>query len=65
LRGGILVAKALSLPPLAYRDAIITAIYFVVVFSIVAQGLTIGRILLSRAKIPNEVLQTWAAKPCG
>jgi Na+:H+ antiporter len=42
LRGGISVALALSLPPGAERDAILTVTYVVVVFSIVVQGLTVG-----------------------
>lgn len=46
LRGGISVAMALSLPPSSFRDLIITMTYIVVVFSILVQGLTIGRILL-------------------
>jgi len=46
LRGGISVAMALSLPPSSFRDVIITMTYIVVVFSILVQGLTIGRILL-------------------
>ncbi|ULA62436.1 MAG: Na(+)/H(+) antiporter NhaP [Nitrospira sp.] len=45
LRGGISVAMALSLPPSSYRDAIITMTYIIVVFSILVQGLTIGRLL--------------------
>lgn len=46
LRGGISVAMALSLPPSSFRDVIITMTYIVVVFSILVQGLTIGRILV-------------------
>lgn len=45
LRGGISVALALSLPPGPMRDAIVTITYAVVVFSILVQGLTIGRVL--------------------
>ena len=48
LRGGISVALALSLPLGAERDAIVTITYCVVVFSILVQGLTIGR-LVARA----------------
>ncbi len=44
LRGGISVALALSLPRSAYRDIIVSVTYIVVVFSIVVQGLTIGRL---------------------
>jgi CPA1 family monovalent cation:H+ antiporter len=44
LRGGISVALALSLPPGPEREAIVTLTYCVVVFSILVQGLTIGRV---------------------
>ncbi len=40
LRGGISVAMALSLPETDWRGAILTVCYGVVVFTIVAQGLT-------------------------
>jgi monovalent cation:H+ antiporter, CPA1 family len=50
LRGGISVAMALSLPPSSFRDVIITMTYMVVVFSILVQGLTIGRILLPSSR---------------
>ncbi|MCZ6728326.1 MAG: sodium:proton antiporter, partial [SAR324 cluster bacterium] len=42
LRGGISVALALSLPEHPLRDAILTATYAVVIFSIIVQGLTIA-----------------------
>jgi CPA1 family monovalent cation:H+ antiporter len=45
LRGGISVALALSLPAGPERHAILTITYAVVVFSIVVQGLTIGRVV--------------------
>ena len=45
LRGGISVALALSLPSGAERDLILTLTYCVVVFSILAQGLSIGRVV--------------------
>ncbi len=47
LRGGISVALALSLPPGPSRDAIVTITYAVVVFSILVQGLTMGRLIRS------------------
>ncbi len=50
LRGGISVALALSLPPGPSRDAIVTITYAVVAFSILVQGLTIGRIVGPAAK---------------
>ena len=45
LRGGISVALALALPDDVYRDALITATYGVVVFSILVQGLTLPRVV--------------------
>lgn len=45
LRGGISIALALSLPGGPERDTILTATYIVVVFSILVQGLTIGRMV--------------------
>jgi CPA1 family monovalent cation:H+ antiporter len=47
LRGGISIALALSLPVSQFRDVLITATYIVVVFSIVVQGLTFGRLVRS------------------
>ncbi|MGE4047245.1 MAG: cation:proton antiporter, partial [Acetobacteraceae bacterium] len=40
LRGGISIALALTLPPSAYRSDLLTLCYAVVVFTILAQGLT-------------------------
>jgi CPA1 family monovalent cation:H+ antiporter len=42
LRGGISVALALSLPPGPERDSVVALTYCVVVFSVLAQGLSIG-----------------------
>jgi CPA1 family monovalent cation:H+ antiporter len=44
LRGGISIALALTLPASPYRDMILLVTYIVVVFSILVQGLTIGRL---------------------
>lgn len=44
LRGGISIALALSLPEEMNRDLFLTVTYIVVVFSIIAQGLTIGNL---------------------
>ncbi len=46
LRGGISIALALSLPEEMNRELILSVTYIVVVFSIVVQGLTIGRIAI-------------------
>ena len=43
LRGGISIALALALPPSPYRELILVVTYAVVVFSILVQGLTVGR----------------------
>lgn len=44
LRGGISVALALSLPPGEIRDLLVAVTYVVVTFSIVVQGLTVGKV---------------------
>ncbi|MEJ5993116.1 sodium:proton antiporter [Pedobacter sp. Du54] len=44
LRGGISVALALSLSPSMHRDEFVLITYIVVVFSILVQGLTIGKL---------------------
>jgi CPA1 family monovalent cation:H+ antiporter len=44
LRGAISVALALSLPPGEIRDTLVTATYVIVCFSIIGQGLTVGRV---------------------
>jgi len=44
LRGGISIALALSLPPVPERPLILAATYVVVIFSVIVQGLTIGRL---------------------
>jgi CPA1 family monovalent cation:H+ antiporter len=44
LRGGISVALALSLPTWPGRDTILAMTYTVVVFSILVQGLTLGKL---------------------
>ncbi len=45
LRGGISVALALSLPAGPNREAILAVTYIIVVFSIIVQGLTIGKLV--------------------
>lgn len=44
LRGGISIALALSLKPEMQKDLWVTLTYFVVVFSILVQGLTVGKL---------------------
>lgn len=45
LRGGISVALALSIPAGPEREIILTVTYCVVIFSILVQGLTIGKLI--------------------
>lgn len=49
LRGGLSVAMALSLPQNMHRDELVLITYIVVIFSIIVQGLTIGKVA-ARAK---------------
>ena len=58
LRGGISIALALSLPQSEFRDVLITATYIVVVFSIVVQGLTFGRLVKSLHTPPDLELDS-------
>ena len=44
LRGGVSVALALSLDETMYRDEFVLITYIIVIFSILVQGLTIGKI---------------------
>lgn len=53
LRGGISVALALSIPPCPERHVILALTYSVVLFSILVQGLTIGK-LVKRVVIERE-----------
>jgi len=54
LRGGISVALALSLPPGSGRDTVTVLTYGVVVFSILVQGLSIGRVTRG-AVVPQDL----------
>ncbi|MDD3815104.1 MAG: sodium:proton antiporter, partial [Desulfocapsaceae bacterium] len=45
LRGGISVALALSIPAAPERSIIITITYIIVVFSIIMQGMTLGKLV--------------------
>lgn len=55
LRGGISVALALSLPDGKERDTILVMTYAVVAFSILVQGLTLGRVVRRRLSRPSTV----------
>jgi CPA1 family monovalent cation:H+ antiporter len=52
LRGGISIALALSLPYSPYRHIILAGAYFIVIFSVVVQGLTLNKVI--NASIPPE-----------
>ncbi len=57
LRGGISIALALALPDGPMKELILTATYVVVVFSVIVQGATVGRVArraLSGATDPDE-----------
>ena len=53
LKGGISVALALSLPDSEYKPVILTATYIVVLFSIIIQGLTVGRVANKLGREPD------------
>ena len=53
LRGGISVALALSVPAAGPRNTLLTLTYCVVVFSILVQGLTFGRVLRRSLAAPS------------
>jgi CPA1 family monovalent cation:H+ antiporter len=54
LRGGISVALALSLPAGSNREAILAITYMIVVFSIIVQGLTIGKLVKANKGLEGE-----------
>jgi CPA1 family monovalent cation:H+ antiporter len=55
VRGGISIALALSLPFSPYRHVILCGSYFIVIFSIVVQGLTLNRLINSTVKPDKSV----------
>lgn len=61
LRGGISVAMALSIPPNDSRSLVLTLTYFVVVFSILVQSLTVGRVIRMKGR-PPEASQSSAGR---
>ena len=50
LRGGISIALALSLTTEMHRDMFLVITYIVVVFSIIGQGLTVGKLIKKYGK---------------
>ncbi len=55
LKGGISVALALALPENEWKPLILTSTYIVVIFSIIVQGLTIGRLATRLGREPELV----------
>jgi monovalent cation:H+ antiporter, CPA1 family len=53
LKGGISVALALSLPEGEWKAVILTCTYVVVIFSIIVQGLTVGRLANRLGRAPD------------
>ena len=53
LKGGISVALALSLPDGEWKPMILTCTYIVVIFSIIVQGLTVGRLANRVGRAPD------------
>jgi len=53
LKGGISVALALSLPASEWKPLILAATYVVVIFSIIAQGLSVGRLAARMGREPD------------
>jgi CPA1 family monovalent cation:H+ antiporter len=54
LRGGISVAMALMLPESPYREIILSSCYFVVIFSIIFQGLTLKKVVEIAVRYKTE-----------
>jgi CPA1 family monovalent cation:H+ antiporter len=50
LRGGISIALALSLTQEMHRDLFLVITYIIVVFSIIGQGLTVGKLIKKLTK---------------
>jgi monovalent cation:H+ antiporter, CPA1 family len=55
LRGGVSLALALALPAADHRDILLAAAYVVVVFSVLAQGLSVG-VLVRRSSVSPPAL---------
>ncbi len=55
LKGGISVALALSLPDSEWKPMILTATYCVVIFSIIVQGLSVGKLAARLGREPDLV----------
>ncbi|MES2375828.1 MAG: sodium:proton antiporter [Bacteroidota bacterium] len=54
LRGGISIALALSLPYSPYRHIILAGAYFIVIFSVIVQGLSLNKLIDASIPKPEE-----------
>jgi CPA1 family monovalent cation:H+ antiporter len=54
LRGGISIAMALMLPESPYRQMILSGCYFIVIFSIIFQGLTLKKVVAIAVRYKTE-----------
>ncbi len=54
VRGGISIAMALGLPASEYKPVILMATYGIVLFSIVVQGLSLGKVTRRLGLVPDE-----------
>jgi CPA1 family monovalent cation:H+ antiporter len=57
LKGGISVALAMKTPDFPGRDAVLTATYAIVVFSIIVQGLTVGPLIRRLTRKPSSAAE--------
>ena len=57
IRGGVSIALAMSIPKSEYSTPILCITYFVVVFSIIVQGLTIGKVANPKKIVEEEIEQ--------
>ncbi|MDQ6843828.1 MAG: sodium:proton antiporter [Bacteroidota bacterium] len=56
LRGAISIAMALSLPLSPYRQVILSCCYFIVIFSVIVQGLTLNK-LVDKAVNEDKIVE--------
>ena len=54
LRGGVSIALVLSMANGDYKNVLLEITYFVVIFSIVVQGLTVGRLARKTMNAPEN-----------
>ena len=54
VRGGISIALALSLPAVPARSLILAATYGVVLFTVIVQGLSLGKVIRATCELPGH-----------